>query len=175
MLRVSFDANTHKFGTEADTILSSAKTKMSISFPRVSPDGRFILFCMSAYGNFTIWHRESDLCLIDLVTGSMAKPDINSDQTESYHSWSSNGHWIVFSSRRINGLYTMPFFSYFEGDGHFSKPFLLPQGNPLFYDLFMKSFNVPEFATSEISLNPRILADIAKKEAEKTTFAVKEE
>jgi len=175
LLRVSFDANTRKFGTEADTILSSAKTGMSISFPRVSPDGRFILFCMSVYGNFTIWHRESDLYLFDLVTGSMAKPDINSDQAESYHSWSSNGHWIVFSSRRINGLYTMPFFAYFDGEGHFSKPFLLPQANPLFYDLFMKSFNVPEFVTSEINLSPRILAGIAKKEAEKTVYVEKEE
>jgi len=115
---------------------------------------------MSHYGNFSIWHPESDLYLKDLKTGEIIKPEINSGQTESYHSWSLSGRWIVFSSRRLDGMFTRPFISYFDTSGHAWKPFLLPQKDPLFYDTFIKSYNVPELVTSEIKLNPRILSGL---------------
>jgi len=75
-----------------------------------SPDGRYILFCKSGHGNLTIWQPESDLYLLDLKTGIVSKPDINSNKSESFHTWSSTGRWIVFSSRRDDGLlYTRPY------------------------------------------------------------------
>ena len=102
LLSIEFDPEKQEFGA-VDTVVSSEKNGMSVSFPRISPDGRFALICMSTYGNFTIWHRESDLYLVNLVTGQFSKPDINSPQSESYPSWSFNGRWIVFSSRRTDG------------------------------------------------------------------------
>jgi len=161
LLRIAFDPVTNQFGT-VDTIVSSARTGLSVSFPRVSPDGKYLMFCMSEYGNFTIWHKESDLYLVNLLSGEIIKPEINSDQTESYHQWSSNGRWIVFSSRRINGLFTRPYFSYFDVNGIAHKPFILPQQDPGFYDGFFKSYNIPEFVTSEVELNPRKLSKIIR-------------
>jgi hypothetical protein len=169
LVRIAFNPETKSFGA-TDTVISSYKTGLSVSFPRVSPDGKFVLFCMSAYGNFSIWHRESDLYLLNLETNEISKPEINSPESESYHSWSSNGRWIVFSSRRMDGLYTRPYFSYFDASGKTHKPFLLPQKNPDFYEGFMNSFNIPELITSRLKLDPRILSRIAKSEAIKANF-----
>lgn len=116
----------------------------SASFPRVA--GRWMLFTSSAYGTFPIWHKEADLMLMNLEDGSCRRVDeLNSDDTESYHSWSSNGRWVVFSSRRIDGRYTRLYIAHFDGEGHFGKPFLLPQKTVSHNDLRLKSYNIPEF------------------------------
>ncbi len=159
LLKIAFDPVSKQFGS-VDTVVSASKKKLSVSFPRVSPDGKYLLFCMSDYGNFSIWHQESDLYMKNLKTGEITKPDINSGQSESYHTWSSSGRWIVFSSRRLDGLFTRPFIAYFDTSGKACKPFILPQKDPSFYNTFIKSYNVPELVTSEIKLNPRILSGL---------------
>jgi hypothetical protein len=169
LLRISFDTETCHFGS-VDTIVSASQYGHSVSFPRTSPDGKFLLFCMSDYGNFSIWHPESDLFLKNLESGEISKPDINSPQSESYHSWSSGGRWIVFSSRRIDGLFTRLYISYFDTGGKANKPFILPQKDPEFYDTFLKSYNVPELVTSKIELNPHILSDVVNSEADTASF-----
>ena len=124
----------------------------SISFARPSPDGKYIMFTLSDYGNFSIWHKEADLWLYDLKDGSLREmKEVNSDDVESYHSWSSEGTWFVFSSRRLDGLYTRPFFASIDKEGNITKPFLLPQCKPLeFYNMNLYSYNVPEFITEKV-------------------------
>ena len=64
---------------------------------------------MAPFGTFHIWHPESDLYVVDLETGENRElTEANSDDTESYHSWSSNSRWIVFSSRRDEGSEAVP-------------------------------------------------------------------
>ena len=134
----------------------------SVSFPRCR-DGR-ILFTHSAFGTVPIWHEEADLWMLDLATGEAAPVDeLNSDGTESYHSWSSNGRWVVFSSRRIDGRYTRLYIAHYEGDGHFGKPFLLPQRDPSHNVLRLKSYNVPEFIRSESPSRHRQIAGLFAK------------
>ena len=74
----------------------------------------------------------------------------NSGQVESYHTWSSNGRWIVFSSRRDDGSYTRPYICYFDAEGRDYKPFLLPQEDPEHNLLRMKSYNIPEFSRKPV-------------------------
>jgi len=169
LLRIAYNPESNQFGN-VDTVVSASKIGLSVSFPRVSPDGRYLLFCMSDYGNFSIWHPESDLWLKDLKTGEIKKPDINSGQTESYHTWSSSGRWIVFSSRRLDGMFTRPYFAYFDTAGQAHKPFILPQKDPAFYNTFNKSFNVPELVKSAVKLNPSKLSGVTKEEAAPVTF-----
>lgn len=147
---VSFYPEKRSFGSVVDTLYNAVDGK-SASFPRVSPDGTHLLFTLSGYGNFSIWHKDADLYLINLKDGTTrAMDEVNSDDVESYHSWNSNSRWVVFSSRRIDGLYTRPYFAYVDENGKAGKPFLLPQKDPDFYAGFMKSYNIPEFITGKV-------------------------
>ena len=123
-------------------------------------DGKYLMFTLSDYGNFSIWHKEADLWLLDLKTGTYRNlEEVNSDDTESYHNWSSNSHWFVFSSRRGDGLYTRLYISSVDGQGRIGKPFLLPQQDPYtFYDQLIYSYNVPEFVSAPVQWDKREMA-----------------
>jgi len=160
--RMAFDRSTGEFGKTEAVFLASARKK-SASFPRISPDGRYLLCTLHDYGTFPIWHTEADLCLIDLQSGQVVIPDqVNSDDTESFHSWSSNSRWIVFSSRRYDGRYTKPYISYLNSDGELQKAFLLPQKDPGSNASFFYSYNRPELISGPIRVNPRQWIRIAR-------------
>ena len=85
--------------------------------------------------------------MLDLQTGiSRPMTEANSDDTESFHNWSTNSRWLVLSSRRDDGLYTRPYFCHVDDNGNVTKAFMLPQRNPRrFYRDRFFSFNVPDF------------------------------
>jgi hypothetical protein len=91
--------------------------------------------------------------------------ELNSDFTDSYHSWSSNSKWLVFSSRRDDGLTTRPYIAYIDNNGIASKPFILPQSDPEFYNSFLRSFNVPELTNAWFDPAPAKIRRIAKGDA----------
>lgn len=162
---VSFDPDKRTFGTTVDTLFNALSEDKSVSFPRVSPDGKYLLYTLSSYGNFSIWHKDADLHMINLETGEKYPlKDANSTDVESYHSWCSNSRWIVFSSRRIDGLYTRPYFAYIDEKGQAKKAVLLPQKDTGFYHRFMKSYNIPEFIKGEVNYPIHSIVDIAKNE-----------
>lgn len=155
------------FGTPRCLYAASREGK-SISFPRVSPDGKYLLFTMSDYGNFSIWHPESDLYLMDLQTGTVrCATELNSPDVDSFHTWSSTGRWLVLSSKRLDGLWARPFFAHFDTvTGQFTKPFLLPQADPHFYDTFTRTFNLPEFITAPVTCQRALLEIVPHRPAE---------
>ncbi len=147
----TFDAERQTFG-EQELVFDAAALGKSATLPRVSPDGQFLLFTLGAYGNFHIWHKSSDLCLMYLEKGWVTELErANSNDVESYHSWSSNGRWVVYSSRRDDGSYTRPYLIHFDNEGRTGKPFVLPQEDPDFYGRFLKSFNIPEFTVEPVA------------------------
>lgn len=153
---IHFDGQSGCFGTEVDTLYNSRIENGSVSFPRLSPDGRMLAFTVSGYGNFSIWHKDADLWLLDLSTGEKhPMTAANSDDVESYHSWSSNGRWMVFSSRRLDGLYTHPYLVHIDEAGKVGKPFVVPQEEPSFYKQMMYSFNIPEFVQGKVEVDAR--------------------
>lgn len=153
--KIAFDANSLTFGNKIDTIFDAKSINKSASFPRISPDGQYLLYTLHNYGNFSIWHKDADLQLIKLSTLENINIDIiNSNDTESYHSWCSNSKWIVFSSRRNDGLFTQLFIAHIDDNGNASKPMLLPQINPYdFYQMQFYSYNIPELVKSDIELS----------------------
>ena len=153
-----FDPDTRTWG-KSTLLYQASSNNLSATLPRVSPDGRWLLFSVAPYGVFHIWHRESGLWMIDLKTGSMRCVDeLNSPEVESYHSWSSNGKWVIFSTRREDGAFTRLYLSHFNDDGSFSKPFALPQHDPEFNRSYMYSFNIPEFMKEPVHISPKQFA-----------------
>ena len=87
---------------------------------------------------------------------------VNSEDVDSYHSWSSNSRWFVFSSRRGDGLYTRPYICYINEEGVAGKPFLLPQQDADYYDLSLFSFNIPELVKDRVKIDTYKLTQISK-------------
>jgi hypothetical protein len=133
------------------------------------------MFSMAPYGVFHIWHRESDLWLMDLKNNTVRNvTEINSPEVESYHSWSSNGKWVIFSTRREDGAYTRLYIAHMNGDGTFSKPFALPQRDPDFNREFLYSYNIPEFMKEPVHITPKQFASfISGTDALKTGYESK--
>lgn len=155
--KIAFNPDNGSFGTRVDTIFNARKMGKSATHPRPSYDGRYLMFTMSDYGCFPIWHKEADNWLLDMRTGK-AQPmtAANNDNTDSWHNWSTNSHWFVFTSRRGDGLYTRLYIASVDDKGNVSKPFLLPQENPLdYYDKLLDSYNTPDFTTKPVKLDER--------------------
>jgi hypothetical protein len=168
---ITFDPETRRFGAVTDTLFHAPSQGKSVSFPRVSPDGNHLIYTLSEYGNFSIWHKDADLYIRNLATNENRPLEIlNSGDVESYHSWSSNSRWLIFSSRRIDGLYTRLYIAHIDAEGNESKPFLLPQKDTGFYHRFMKSYNIPEFITGKVKNRSYELAQKVRKKGTQVKF-----
>lgn len=157
LCRIAFNESSGQFGEKVDTLFNAAAIGKSVAWPRPSYNGKYILFTLCDYGYFSIWHKEADQWMLDTTTGE-ARPidEINSGEADSFHNWSDNSRWIVFTSRRHDGLYSHLYLSYIDDKGRFSKPFLLPQKNPKeYYSRSLFSFNTPDFTKNKVNLDSR--------------------
>ncbi len=167
LVRIPFDERTGQIATDASQVDTLYKER-SVCHPRISPDGRFLLFTVADYGTFPIWHPEADLCMIDLRTGRVDTLSVvNSQRSDTYHSWSHSSRWFVFASKRDDGLYGKPYFCYVDRRGKAHKPFLLPQQSPSFYDDCLKSFNIPELSRGSVPYDAVDIEEAMKLPAEK--------
>ena len=159
---IPFSQETFSFGDKVDTLYYASKTGLDATFPRVSPDGRFLLFAETAYGCFAIWHKDSELRMLDLKDGTLHTLDeINGPDADSYHSWSGNSRWIIWASRRLDGLYSRLFIAHIDENGNASKPFLMPQKDMEHDRMLMKSYNVPEFISGPVTFDQGKMAEVA--------------
>lgn len=99
---IGFDPEKGTFGTKVDTVYNAVSQGKTVTWPRPSYDGRNLMFTQMDYGYFSIWHKESDLWLLDLKT-MKAQPltAANSRDADSYHNCSIGSHWFVFTSRPV--------------------------------------------------------------------------
>jgi len=198
-----FDPSARRFGP-ARLVFDAEALGKSASTPRISPDGRWLLFSLADYGQFHIWHRSADLCVVPLdaedcdstmsstcgtrqfhvwnssvprveLTLASRTEEANSTESDSYHSWSSNGRWILFSSRRTDGNYTRLYLSYFDRQGHAHRPVLLPQRRPHLYDELFRSFNAAEWMTQPVASGrsglSRALQEALRRDARQARYA----
>ena len=153
-----FNPDNKEWGKET-LVYDAAALDSSITWPRVSPDGTKLLACIASHGVFPPYQSEADLIMFDLTNGTHRYLDeVNSDLAESYHSWNSTGKWIVFSTRREDGMYTRLYLSHLNDDGTFTKPFPVPQKDPQHSLKFMFSYNIPEFTIEPVKVSARELA-----------------
>ena len=154
LVRASFDEETGALG-DIETVIPASSEGKSVSFPRPSYDGRWLMYNLADFSVFPIDHKEADLWLMDLATGE-TRPlhEVNSAFSESFHNWSSSSRWFLFCSRRDDGLYVQVYLSSIDAEGHCTKPFVLPQKNPrAFYHSTLYSFNVPDFTKRKIAFD----------------------
>jgi len=147
-------------------ILDADSTGMSISMPAISPDGKYMTCSMSDFGYFTIFHRDSDLYLINLETKAYKKLELNSSSAESFSSWSSNGRWLVFSSKRMDDVLSRTYIAYMDENGVAHEPFVLPQKNPEMYYSLLANFNLPKLIKGKIELTPGEIQEVVLGEAQ---------
>lgn len=189
LYRKHFDLQTHEFGP-TELVYEASADSLSATLPRISPDGRYLVAAVAPYGCFHVWHPQADIMLFDLQlmvaadtvptadntesTGSgitAANPtsplrgteevsQLNSNYSESYPSFSSNGRWLMCASRRDDGNYTRPYIAYFDRNGQCHKPFEVPQQSPVYYQLSFKSFNRPEFMAAPVQVTPNDIAHV---------------
>lgn len=157
LCRVAFDEKTGQLGQQVDTLVNARLTGKSVTWPRPSYDGRYVMYTQLDYGYFSVWHPEADLWLLDLQTGvSRPMDEVNSARSESLHNWTRGSRWFLFTSRRDNGLYTRIYLSSINADGKATKPFLLPQRHPMtYYGRLMYSYNTPDFTNMPVDLHAR--------------------
>ena len=157
IVRVPFDEKTGELG-DIDTVYSAHEQGGTAMMPRITPDGRYMLFSLGECGGYNLYHMESDLKMMDLETREMVPTDIlNSPRAESFHAWSSNGKWIVYVTKRDDGRYTRLMLAHWDGK-RFHKPFLLPQKNPEDNIQLLMAYNVPEFIKAPVVVSKDELA-----------------
>jgi len=167
LVRANYDIDRDQWGP-LETVLSAQDTGLSILLPRISPDGRWLLFCMCDYGCFPVYRHSSDLYLMDLETAQQTgkytyrRLDINSDDSESWHSFSSNGRWIAFSSKRNSGVFTRIYLAYVNEKGEVYKPVVLPQKDPTYYDSCLWTYSVPELVTGPVRVTKEKLGRVVR-------------
>lgn len=113
---------------------------LSNYFPRVSPDGKWLVFCQAE--SFMLLQKDSKLVIKPMSGGTAKTLEYNTDNMNSWHSWSPNSKWMVFSSKTF-GPYTQLFLTHINEDGTNTPP--------VYLDLF--SFpdyanNIPEFVNT---------------------------
>lgn len=163
LCKIAFNPDNGTYGDKVDTLLNAYETledgrdSVSFTYPRPSYDGKWLMFGVTDFGNFPVNHKEADLWIMNLKTGEKRSlAEVNSDDVESFHNWSTNSHWFVFSTRRGDGMYTTVMLSSLDDNGKATKPFLLPQRNPKkFYHDSLWSYNCPDFTKEKVDFDAR--------------------
>lgn len=163
LCRIAFDALYATWGEKIDTLWDASEQKGSVCHPKASPDGNYLLYTVAAYGTFPIWHRETNLQLLHLQTGKIdSLKQVNSNRSDTYHSWSSNSRWFAFASKREDGQYGRIYLAYIDESGEVTHPFVLPQKDPSNDDMNLKSYNIPELSRSSVPFTARDIEELAK-------------
>lgn len=153
---IEFNAVNGNWGNKIDTLWNARINKGSVCHPKASPDGKYLMFTIADYGTFPIWHRETDLKLLDLKSGKIDNMEVvNSDRSDTYHSWSSNSRWFAFASKRRDGQYGRIYLAYIDKAGKVHKPFVIPQSDPENDDMNLKSYNIPDLSNRKVSFSSK--------------------
>ena len=174
LMKISFDTKTGMVGRKPEVVWDAEEHKGSVCHPKCSPDGKWLMYTVADYGTFPIWHTECQLEMMNLHTGEILKMDVvNSDRSESYHSWSSDSKWFVFASKRGDGKYGRAYFCHVGENGELTKPFVLPQEDPWFYENSLKSYNIPDISNGPVNFNAQMIGQMVK-ETQAETFKINE-
>jgi len=124
-------------GGQPEPIAGASDNGMSNTFPKVSPDGKWIVFVQCRNGQ--LMRPDSTLWIVPFCGGTARRMRCNTSLMNSWHSWSPNSRWLVFSSK-ANTPYTQMFLTHIDQDGNDSPAVLVPNSTAA-----NRAVNIPEF------------------------------
>jgi len=124
-------------GGKAEPLAGASGNGRSNFFPKYSPDGKWIVFTQA--DSFMLLQPDSELYIVPTGGGKARRLRHNTARMNSWHSWSSNSRWLVFSSK-VNTPYTQLFVTHIDADGNDSPPVLLER-----FTSPDRAANIPEF------------------------------
>jgi len=127
-------------GGKAEPIAGASQNGMSNSFPKISPDGRWIVFVQAKNG--LLMRPDSKLYIVPAEGGQARLMSCNTPLMNSWHSFSPNGRWLVFSSKSRTP-YTQMFLTHIDAEGHDSPAILIENSTAA-----NRAVNIPEFVNT---------------------------
>ena len=124
-------------GGKPEPIAGASRNGMSNSFPKVSPDGRWIVFVEARNGQ--LMRPDSQLYIVPSGGGEARRMRCNTDLMNSWHSFSPNGRWLVFSSKS-RSPYTQMFLTHIDSEGRDTPAILIENSTAA-----NRAVNIPEF------------------------------
>ncbi len=144
-LQVRFDLFRISFkngqGGTPEPIEGASNNGMSNTFPKVSPDGKWLVYVKCRNGQ--LMRPDSELWIVPVEGGQARKMACNTRLMNSWHSFSPNGRWMVFASK-ANTPYTQMFLTHIDEDGNDSPAILIPNATAS-----NRAINIPEFVNIE--------------------------
>jgi Flp pilus assembly protein TadD len=138
-------------GGKAEPIEGASQNGKSNYFAEFSPDGKWIVFCKAE--NYMLLMPDSELYIIPAEGGEARRLRANTPLMNSWHSFSSNGRWLVFSSK-ANTPYTQLFLTHIDEEGNSTPPVVLER-----FTGEDRAANIPEF----VPIAPDAMAKIQER------------
>jgi tetratricopeptide (TPR) repeat protein len=124
-------------GGQPEPIVGASGNGMSNTFPKVSPDGRWIVFVKCHNGQ--LMRPDSQLYIVPAEGGQARRMRCNTSLMNSWHSFSPNGRWLVFSSKS-RSPYTQMYLTHIDEEGNDSPAILIENTTAA-----NRAVNLPEF------------------------------
>ena len=124
-------------GGVAERIVGASENGMSNTFPKVSPDGKWIVFVQCRNGQ--LMRPDSQLYILPAGGGTARRMRCNTSLMNSWHSFSPNGRWLVFSSKS-RSPYTQMYLTHIDERGNDSPAILVENATAA-----NRAVNIPEF------------------------------
>ncbi|MBN2294432.1 MAG: tetratricopeptide repeat protein [Pirellulales bacterium] len=125
-------------GGKPEPVVGASQNGMSNTFPKISPDGRWVVWVKCRNGQ--LMRPDSRLWMVSTAGGEAREMHCNTPLMNSWHSFSPNGRWMVFSSK-CNTPYTQMFLTHIDEQGQDSPAILIPNSTAA-----NRAVNLPEFA-----------------------------
>ena len=129
-------------GGKAEPIVGASQNGMSNSFPKISPDGKWMVFVQAHNGQ--LMRPDGKLYIVPAAGGKARLMNCNTPLMNSWHSFSPNGRWMVFSSKSRTP-YTQLFLTHLDENGNDTPAILIENSTAA-----NRAVNIPEF----VNMNP---------------------
>jgi tetratricopeptide (TPR) repeat protein len=124
-------------GGQPEPIAGASRNGMSNNFAKVSPDGKWIVFVQCHNG--LLMRPDSLLYIVPATGGTARRLNANTRLMNSWHSFSPNGRWLVFSSK-ARSPYTQMYLTHLDEQGNDSPAILIENATAA-----NRAVNIPEF------------------------------